>query len=112
MASVPLVAGASQALADNEIIEKMVADKRAAGWVEPEVTQRGYMDITIGDKPAGRLVIAVSAWARVRACGRASEVCRALVTLRYCFLCLRWGKMVFVDSVRRKKNVSAGRSKK
>eukprot|EP00904_Undaria_pinnatifida_P006221 jgi/Undpi1/2729/HiC_scaffold_14.g06107.m1 len=58
-ASIPLIAGASQALADNEIIEQMVADKRAEGWVEPEVTQRAYMDITIGDKPAGRLVIAL-----------------------------------------------------
>lgn len=72
VASVPLIAGASQALADNEVIEQMVAEKRAARWVEPEVTQRGYMDITIGDKPAGRLVIAVSAVdVRARACMRA-----------------------------------------
>eukprot|EP00752_Nemacystus_decipiens_P012395 g10982.t1 len=45
------------ALADNEIIEKMVAEKIAAGWQEPEVTQKAFMDISIGDQPAGRLVI-------------------------------------------------------
>ena len=59
----PLVAGAGGALADNEIVEKFVAEKNAeatvAGWVEPEVTQRAFMDISIGGKPAGRLVIAV-----------------------------------------------------
>lgn len=60
VASVPLVAGASRVLADNEVVEKFVADKIAAGWVEPEVTQRAFMDISIGGKPAGRLVIAVS----------------------------------------------------
>lgn len=48
-------------MADNEIIEKMVADKIAAGWQEPEVTQRAFMDITIGDSPSGRLVINVRA---------------------------------------------------
>lgn len=58
-----IVGGSGQqpALADNEIIEKMIADKIAAGWQEPEVTQRAFMDISIGDKPAGRLVINVSA---------------------------------------------------
>ncbi|CAM9675317.1 unnamed protein product [Hapterophycus canaliculatus] len=55
--SLPLVVGANRAVADNEIIEKMVADKNAAGWQEPEVTQRAFMDITIGDQEVGRLVI-------------------------------------------------------
>lgn len=63
-AAVPLfvVGGTGQraALADNEIIEKMVAEKAAAGWQEPEVTQKAFMDISIGDQPAGRLVINVS----------------------------------------------------
>lgn len=60
VAAVPLLVGASQAIAENEIIEKMVAQKVAAGWQEPEVTQKAFMDISIGDKPAGRLVINVS----------------------------------------------------
>lgn len=61
VAAVPLLlVGASQAMADNEIIEKMVAEKVAAGWQEPEVTQKAFMDISIGDQPAGRLVIYVS----------------------------------------------------
>lgn len=51
--------GANRAVADNEIIEKMVAEKNALGWQEPEVTQKAFMDITIGDQPAGRLVINV-----------------------------------------------------
>eukprot|EP00903_Cladosiphon_okamuranus_P015067 g13939.t1 len=51
------VSGQQVALADNEIIEKMVAEKIAAGWQEPEVTQKAFMDISIGDQPAGRLVI-------------------------------------------------------
>lgn len=54
------VSGQQAALADNEIIEKMVADKIAAGWQEPEVTQKAFMDISIGGQPAGRLVINVS----------------------------------------------------
>ncbi|CAM9716254.1 unnamed protein product [Ectocarpus sp. 12 AP-2014] len=56
-AAIPLVVGVGRAVADNEIIEKMVADKIAAGWQEPEVTQRAFMDITIGGSPSGRLVI-------------------------------------------------------
>lgn len=63
-AAVPLLViggtGQRAALADNEIIEKMVAEKVAAGWQEPEVTQKAFMDISIGDQPAGRLVINVS----------------------------------------------------
>lgn len=63
-AAVPLLvvggAGQQAAVADNEVIEKMVAEKIAAGWQEPEVTQKAFMDISIGDKPAGRLVINVS----------------------------------------------------
>ncbi|CAM9399295.1 unnamed protein product [Ascophyllum nodosum] len=42
----PLVAGAGGALADNEIVEKFVAEKNAeatvAGWVEPEVTPASF----------------------------------------------------------------------
>ncbi|CAM9523759.1 unnamed protein product [Ectocarpus fasciculatus] len=56
-AAIPLVVGVGRAVADNEVIEKMVADKIASGWQEPEVTQRAFMDITIGDSPSGRLVI-------------------------------------------------------
>lgn len=61
--SASLVAGSGSgcALADNENVEKLVAEKNAeaAGWVEPEVTRKAFMDISIGGKAAGRLVIAV-----------------------------------------------------
>lgn len=68
--SASLVAGPGCALADNEAVEKFVAEKNAeaAGWVEPEVTRRAFMDISIGGKPAGRLVIAVSS-----SCGTISQ---------------------------------------
>lgn len=32
----------------------------ALEWKEPEITQKAYIDISIADKPEGRLVIAVS----------------------------------------------------
>lgn len=41
-----------------------------------EVTLGVFMNITLGDYPAEGLVIAVSAWACVRACVRACELSR------------------------------------
>lgn len=60
LALIPLIAGPGKALASNEEVEKFVASKNSQGWVEPEVTEKGFMDISIGGKPVGRLVISVS----------------------------------------------------
>lgn len=56
-ATVSLVlAGATVALADNPKSGR----NPALEWKEPEITQKAYIDISIADKPEGRLVIAVS----------------------------------------------------
>lgn len=55
-ATVSLVlAGATVALADNPKSGR----NPALEWKEPEITQKAYIDISIADKPEGRLVIAL-----------------------------------------------------
>lgn len=66
-----LLLGTKPARADKAETPPMV-------WTEPKVTRKGYIDMSIGGEPVGRLVIAVSFWSRIHP---TQGVCRFLMEL-------------------------------
>lgn len=78
-----MVVAATGAVADNEIIEKMVTEKRIGVWTEPEVTNKAYMDVSIGGTPAGRLVISVRMFVFAEASPSPTQKIQTCLVLSY-----------------------------